>query len=209
MSEIAGKYQPKTNLAYPVYINNIESLLLPVKTAKQKTTKGWSLRGPAVPFDSDFEPWAEEVWEYLQDKENPFRFIEKDVSNKRLLEAAIEYTFRDMYWLLKPTTERGSKWTAFKSHSLRRCRTLTLQTLYKFEPFDQLYYGGWEDKDMAKIPGSMRHYLYVEINESPYALLLLLRQAENFIDKLCVPFKKLHDTTFSSFLMPRYIKRGV
>src|SRR4030043_312772 len=59
VSEIAGKYQPGTNLAYPVYINSVESLLLPTKTAKRKTEEGWSLRGPAVPFDPNFEPWAE------------------------------------------------------------------------------------------------------------------------------------------------------
>ena len=34
VAEIAGKYQPETDLAYPVYINGIESLLIPVKTAK-------------------------------------------------------------------------------------------------------------------------------------------------------------------------------
>jgi len=205
VSEIAGKYQPGTNLAYPVYIDGVESLLLPVKTAKRKTEEGWSLRGPAIPFNHDYEPWAEELWDYLQDNEQPFRFAEKDSTSKRLLEAAIEYTFQDMNWLLKPTSDRGSKWVPFKSHSLRRCRTITLQVFHKFEPFDLLFYGGWEDEDMAKIPSGMSHYLYVEIDESPYALLFLLRQAENFIHKLCIPFDEAHEANFSKFLIQRYI----
>ena len=37
VAEIAGKYQPENNLAYPVYINDKESLLLQDKTAKRKT----------------------------------------------------------------------------------------------------------------------------------------------------------------------------
>lgn len=41
VSEIAGKYQPGTNLAYPVYIDGVESVLFPVKTAKRKTQNGW------------------------------------------------------------------------------------------------------------------------------------------------------------------------
>lgn len=201
VSEIAGKYQPGTNLAYPVYINDVESVLFPVKTAKRKTEEGWSLRGPSVPFDPNYEPWAEEVYEYLQDNEDPFRFANNDASSKRILEAAEEYTFQGMSWLLKPTSERGSKWVPFKSHSLRRCRTVTLSVFYKLTPYELLFYGGWEDKEMAKIPSGESHYLYVEIDESPYALLILLRQAENFIKKLCVPFDKLHSMTFEQFLI--------
>jgi len=207
VSEIAGKYQPGTNLAYPVYIDGVESVLFPVKTAKRKTEEGWSLRGPAVPLDKRYEPWAEELWEYLQDNEEPFRFAEKDSSSKRILEAAITYTFNGLHWLLKPTSDRGSKWVSFKSHSLRRCRTVTLSVFYKLTPYELLFYGGWEDKDMAKIPSGESHYLYVEIDESPYALLMILRQAENFIRKLCVPFDEIHDMTFSNFLIERYIRK--
>jgi len=201
VSEIAGKYQPGTDLAYPVYINGKECLLLPVKTAKRKTEEGWSLRGPAVPFDKRYEPWAEELWGYLQDNKEPFRFAEKDSSSKRILEAAITHTFQGLHWLLKPTSKRGSKWVPFKSHSLRRCRTLMLQVFHKFEPFDLLFYGGWEDEDMAKTPSGMSHYLYVELDQSPYGLLMLLMQAENFIDKLMVPFNEIHDRIFEKHII--------
>lgn len=201
VAEIAGKYQPETDLAYPVYINDIESLLIPVKTAKRKTEEGWSLRGPAIPFNKKFEPWTEELWDYLQDNQDPFRFAEKDSSSKRILEAAIEYAFEGTHWLLKPTSDRGSKWTRFKSHSLRRCRTLMLQVFHKFLPFDLLFYGGWEDASMAKIPSGMAHYLYVEMDKSPYSLLMLLMQAENFIEKLCKPFNEVHDMRFGKHIV--------
>jgi len=204
VAEIAGKYQPEDNLVYPVYINDIESVLFPVKTAKRKTESGWTLRGPAVPFNPKYEPWAEELYEYLQDNTNPFDFGSvgsKPNSSKRILEAAIEFTFDGFYWNLKPTSDKGSRWVPFKSHSLRRCRTLTLSIFYKLTPYELLFYGGWEDKDMAKIPSGETHYLYVEIGESPYTLLIIIRQAENFINKLCVPFDKIHDMTFSNFLI--------
>lgn len=207
ISEVAGKYQPSTNLAYPVLIDGVESLLIPVKTAKRKTEEGWSLRGPAIPFNKDYEPWAEEIWEYLDGNEYPFRFATNDDSSKRLLEAAIEYTFTGFNWLLKPTSERGSKWVPFKSHSFRRCRTLTLRVFYRLTPYDLLFYGGWEDKEMAKIPSGESHYLYVEIDESPYALMILLRQAETFIHKLCVPFNDIHDADFNKYLIQRYIRK--
>jgi len=207
VAEIAGKYQPGTNLAYPVYIDGVESVLFPVKTAKRKTEEGWSLRGPAVPLAAKFEPWAEELYEYLQDNKEPFRFAEKDSSSKRILEAAIEYTFTGFNWLLKPTSDRGSKWVPFKSHSLRRCRSLTLNVFYKLDPYELLFYGGWEDKDMAKTPSGMSHYLYVEMDQSPYSMLILLRQAERFIHKLCKPFNEIHDTDFSKYLIERYVHK--
>ncbi len=86
VAEIAGKYQAEDNLAYPVYINDIEAVLFPVKTAKRKTESGWSLRGPAVPFDPKYEPWAEELYEYLQDNKSPFKFGDKASTSKRILE---------------------------------------------------------------------------------------------------------------------------
>ena len=204
VAEIAGKYQPEDNLVYPVYINDIESVLFPVKTAKRKTESGWTLRGPAVPFNPKYEPWAEELYEYLQDNTNPFDFGSvgsKPNSSKRILEAAIEYSFEGFYWNLKPTSGRGSKWVPFKSHSLRRCRTLMLRVFHNLEPFELLFYGGWEDKDMTKEPSGMSHYLYIEIDESDYTLLMLLMQARNFIDKMCVPFKEIHGINFEQFLI--------
>ena len=209
VAEIAGKYQPETDLAYPVMIKDVESLLIPVKTAKRKTEEGWSLRGPAIPFVKNFEPWTEELWEYLQDNRLPFQFADKEATSKRILEAAIEYTFEGYHWLLKPTDQRGSKWVQFKSHSLRRCRTLTLQVFYKFQPFDLLFYGGWEDEDMAKIPSGMAHYLYVEMDKSPYSLLMLMAQAENFIEKLMIPFTELHSASFEKFIIQhRYDRKN-
>ena len=209
VAEIAGKYQPETNLAYPVNIKNIESLLIPVKTAKRKTESGWSLRGPAIPFDPKYEPWTEELWEYLQDNKTPYKFAEKDSTSKRILEAAIEHTFEGFYWNLKPTSNRGSKWVRFKSHSLRRCRTLTLRVFYRFLPWELLFYGGWEDEDMTKEPSGMSHYTYIEIDESDYTLLMLILEAETFIEKLMVPFDKVHGLTFEQFLIKeRYDRKN-
>lgn len=208
VAEIAGKYLAEDNLAYPVYINDIEALLLPVKTAKRKTESGWTLRGPAIPFDSKYEPWTEELWDYLQDNNNPFKFGDKASTSKRILEAAIEYTFEGFHWNLKPTSNRGSKWVPFKSHSLRRCRTLMLRVFHNLEPFELLFYGGWEDKDMTKEPSGMSHYLYIEIDESDYTLLMLIMQARQFIDKLCVPFDEIHGINFDQFLIKERILRN-
>jgi len=207
VSEIAGKYQPGDNLVYPVLVDGVEAALFPVKTAKRKTEEGWSMRGPMVPFDPEYEPWAEEVFEYLQDNNDPFRFATGDSSSKRILEAAIEHTFRGFYYLLKPSSDRGSKWVPFKSHSLRRVRVVTLSVFYKLTPYDLLFYGGWEDKDMAKIPSGEAHYLYVEFDQSPYSLIMLINQGENYIRKLLVPFNKVHTMTFEDYLIKNRIRK--
>ncbi len=188
-------------------VNDIEVLLLPVKTAKRKTESGWTLRGPAIPFDPKYEPWTEEIWEYLQDNKNPFKFGGKDSTSKRILEAAIEYTFEGFHWNLKPTSNRGSKWVPFKSHSLRRCRTLLLRVFHNLTPFELLFYGGWEDKDMTKEPSGMSHYLYIEIDESDYTLIMIHQQARQFIDKMCIPFDEIHGIKFEQFLILDRIRR--
>jgi len=143
----------------------------------------------------------------IVDNEEPFRFAEKDSSSKRILEAAITYTFDGMYWNLKPTSDRGSKWVPFKSHSLRRCRTLMLRIFHNLTPWELLFYGGWEDKDMTKEPSGMSHYLYLEIDESDYTLLMLLMQATHFIHKLCIPFDKIHGTRFEQFLIKDRVRK--
>ena len=200
VSEIAGKYQPKSNLGYAIDIEGEESLLLPVKTAKRKTAEGWSLRGPSIPLDDKYEPWAEELYEYLQDNKWPYKFADKDSSSKRILEAAAASAFEGFNWLLKPSSDRASKWVPFTSHSLRRLRSVTLYALYNLNPFDLLYYGGWEDARMTKIPGGMAHYLYVEMDQSPFSLYLLAKFANNYLLKLCKPFKEIHSMDFSTLL---------
>ncbi|GAG34388.1 unnamed protein product, partial [marine sediment metagenome] len=53
------------------------------------------------------------------------------------------------------------------------------------------------------------HYLYIEIDESDYTLLMLLMQSRQFIEKLCVPFKEIHGVSFENFLIKeRILKDG-
>ena len=57
---------------------------------------------------------------------------------------------------------------------------------------------------MTKTPSGMSHYLYIEIDDSPYTLLMLLKQAENYIEKLCVPFKEIHNSDFNKYLIQEF-----
>ena len=64
-------------------------------------------------------------------------------------------------------------------------------------------------RTMTKIPSGMAHYLYVEMDKSPYSLLMLLAQAENFIEKLMVPFDEIHDARFEKYLVnERYDRKN-
>ena len=82
-----------------------------------------------------------------------------------------------------------------------------LKVFHNLEPFELLFYGGWEDEDMTKTPTGMAHYLYIEIDESDYTLLMLLMQARNFVDKLCVPYNEIHNVSFNQFIIEERIRK--
>ena len=53
----------------------------------------------------------------------------------------------------------------------------------------------------------MSHYLFIEIDESDYTLLMLVMQARNFIDKLMVPFNQVHGQRFEQYLVKERIRK--
>ena len=54
---------------------------------------------------------------------------------------------------------------------------------------------------MTKEPSGMSHYTYIEIDESDYTLLMLIIEAESFIEKLMIPFDKVHGLNFGQFII--------
>ena len=188
-SEISGKYQPKENLVYPVEVDGIDSLCFPVQTTNQ-ISESVNYRGPTIPFNNKFEPWAEEIFEYLQDNKNPFQFAYNDSSSKRLYEAAVTYTFKGMHWLMKSPETQDSRWVDFSSQCLRRARILELYSVYNFELIDLLLYGGWDDDDLLKI--SVDQNLRLNMGKTEFNLSVMKMLAVNYIHKLCIPYEQVH-----------------
>lgn len=95
--------------------------------------------------------------------------------------------------LFKTSEKIPSRWKPFTSHALRKRRTITLKTFYKFDGFDLAAYGGWTEKSQVDaLPGAMKHYLEIDIQSSPDAFYILKDDlAEMYFSDLLRPFDKL------------------
>ena len=133
VSEVAGKYRPEEETAFEVNINGEKGVLFAVKTAKRKTERGYTLRGPAVPFR--YEPWAKEVYDYVNDHSEPFAFQDLHSTSKRTMEAASSYIFDGLSWSYRAYRRKmdlgyidvPTRWKPFqlRSRSQRRQRGRT------------------------------------------------------------------------------------
>ena len=86
----------------------------------------------------------------------------------------------------------GERWNRFRSHCLRKRRSLDLMLLYKFGAMDLKAYGGWEEKGSAShITDSMKYYLHLDIGEARENVEILKQIADKYFYKLLVPIKKI------------------
>ncbi len=184
-SDVSGKYQTKKGLVYALDVDGVDSLCFPVHTSMNKS--GPTIRGPTIPYNRKFEPWAVELYEYFQDNDYPYRFSSDDKSSKRLYEAAVTYTFKDVKWTLK-STDLKSKLVYFTSDCLRLVRILELQSIYNFDTLDVLRYSGLDD-DVLNMTGMQNEASNIA-NE--FDLKTMKLHASSYIHKLCLPYRDLH-----------------
>ena len=106
----------------------------------------------------------------------------------------------DANWLRKnkdgtfKTTEKVPKrWKVFTSHALRKRRTITLKSFYKFDGFDLAAYGGWTEKSQVDaLPGALKFYLEIDIQSSPDAFYILKDDlASTYFPKLLKTYDSL------------------
>ena len=92
VSEVAGKYRPEgPENAFKIGMKGEPSVLFPVKSGKRRNPRGFILRGPCIPLRRDYEPWAREVMDYINDNPQPFSFQKHPDTSKRTMEAASSY----------------------------------------------------------------------------------------------------------------------
>jgi len=183
-SEVSGKYMPNDNFMYLDEIEETEVILFPVKIAQKKTESSWGYRCPAIPLDKKYEPWSEELLEYLQDKRSPFQFAKKQRTSSSIYQDAFNYVFKDLVWLIKRFNELDCKWTNFTPGCLRRARILLLSTYYNLNPYDMMFYNGGEE-------------IFLSENQIPFNLEFFKSRATNYLPNLCTPFENLKDLQFS------------
>ena len=244
ISEVAGKYAPKGVDAYDVSFDvnseEVPAVMFVLRTAKRKG----KLRACALPLDSKYEPWAQELYTYFEEYGGklPFQFDPNIESSKSYAMNFAKHVFKGFEWPMieytnsvdidysenqilanrindkneevwlveidddnaewlkknrdgtfKGTVKIPKRWKQFTSHALRKRRTITLKTFYKFDGFDLAAYGGWTEKSQVDaLPGAMKHYLEIDIQSSPDAFYILKDDlASTYFPKLLKPYMDL------------------
>jgi len=110
ISEACGKYAPRGIDAFEVEFEvdgeEVPAVLFAVKTAKQKTKRGWILRPAALPLDPMYEPWAEHLLKYFQKagKSHPFMYGPTPGSSQRYAQRVAVQAFAELEYNLRPYT---------------------------------------------------------------------------------------------------------
>ena len=96
VSEVFGKYMPRTADVQLTEFDGVEAALFVVKTAK----RSGRLRPVALPLASKYEPWTQEVYEYMVNspQEYPFMLHENPETSKKYAMTAAKKMFDGLYW---------------------------------------------------------------------------------------------------------------
>ena len=95
ISEVAGKYMPRSDEHTIIDIEGEEFVMFIVKTAKRKGR----LRPAARPLSTTYDPWAKEILDYVESSdEYPFRLHENDDTSKTYAMNAARKMFTGLMW---------------------------------------------------------------------------------------------------------------
>lgn len=97
------------------------------------------------------------------------------------------------YWtsnteFVKKSVKVAERWKPFRSHCLRKRRSITLTLDYGFDGFDIAYFGGWTETGQdPNIPAALKHYLHMDLKSAAESTVLLKKMAGRYFKKLCIP----------------------
>ena len=84
-----------------------------------------------------------------------------------------------------------ARWKPFRSHALRKRRTVTLMYFNKFDGFERSAYGGWTEKSQVEtLPEAMSHYTHLDLTEFAESYDMLYDIAGLYFPKLLRPFSE-------------------
>jgi len=84
-----------------------------------------------------------------------------------------------------------ARWKPFRSHALRKRRTVTLMYFNKFDGFARSAYGGWTEKSQVEtLPEAMSHYTHLDLTEFAESFDMLYDMASLYFQKLLRPFSE-------------------
>jgi hypothetical protein len=82
------------------------------------------------------------------------------------------------------------RWKSVNTHEFRKIRLRDLERPYYFDSTDLNYYAGWESKDREKAAAA-RHYLELDLDESPENIRILADMSKRYFKKLLIPIGNL------------------
>lgn len=195
IGEATGKYAPFGRQAIHMKIKGEDAVLFAHKTSKKHNDRGWSLRPILLPLNPAYEPWAKPLMDYMHTmkEKQPFIVAKNPETSKRYYEAVMNQYFSDLKWCFityrrkvkDEMTSVPSRWKRFTTHELRKRRIKDLEMYYGFDALDMRTYGGWDSKmDFSGITTAMKHYLTLDIDESPENVRMLATMATRYFYKL-------------------------
>ena len=95
ISEVAGKYMPHVDDHTFIDVDGEEFVMFITKTAKRKGR----MRPCARPLNTKYDPWAKEVYDYMQTYDDyPFKLAENVDTSKTYAMNATKPMFKGLWW---------------------------------------------------------------------------------------------------------------
>lgn len=181
-AEVSGKYRPRNEPfqnAYETEIFGEPAALFTIRKSRQKT-KDVVIIGPCLPLKKEYEPWTQEVLEYVNSHKEPFSFQKNPRSSKRTLEACSTYIFNCLNWnsSLEPEiskyTSQDTEWKRFTNSCISKSRLI-----------DLVYNYGLDEANILSFSSPLRANAEINPNDVPKSLNILTRIAESYFLRLC------------------------
>jgi len=134
IAEVCGRYAPKGDDVFPVDFDGELAALFVVKTAKRKG----KLRAVALPLNTEYEPWADDIRLYFTQHKNeyPFKFADNWKTSIRYAQWEAEKAFKDLEWPMAEYT-KAMEIKVNESQILDRGINMRNQDVYKIHFEDE------------------------------------------------------------------------
>lgn len=201
VAEASGKYAPEGKDAHRVEFEirgiKFPAVLFIVKNIKPKH-RG-KFRVCAIPLDSEFEHWAEPLYNWFVNHrdECPFIFSKKEFKagrNQRYYQWKAEEIFNDLMWYKEGYVKNGKKverrLNPFRASDIRDLRRKNLKDFYLFDELDLAIFGAWKEPVIDLHLKSDIEQIF--LTEIPTGNIMSLKKiAKKYFEKLLMPIEDL------------------
>jgi len=152
----------------------------------EKAFKGleWNMEGYSKPIEVEVKR-EQIIREGINQRNQEVYLIELENGTSKWFTKIREGVIRDH-------TPIYTRWNPFRSHCLRKRRSLDLELFYGFNGLDLKAYGGWEEKGKeSHITDAMKYYLHLDIEEARENIEILKQIANKYFHKLLIPIEKI------------------